>query len=260
MKFFSIVTINFNNLSGLQKTCESVFQQNKDLFEFIVVDGNSTDGSIAYLKSQNQIDTLIIANDKGIYDAMNKGAKVAFGKYLWFINSGDVLPSQNSLSNLLALLSEVKLTDVIYGNVEVRYKKFTKINTPSALDKIWHSLPFSHQAVICKTQHFSDETPFKLDYNVIADQVFFYDLYAKGVQFQYLDFLFASIESGGYSETKPFVVFKEKLKLLKTNSHLTPYKTISLLKSFIFRLVVHFLKKIFPNSVNQFFTQLKYAK
>ncbi len=97
-KKLSIITINYNNLIGLQKTIESVTDQTWQEFEYIVIDGGSTDGSATYLESQtNKITYWVSESDKGIYNAMNKGIAKATGEYLLFLNSGDHLYQESVL-------------------------------------------------------------------------------------------------------------------------------------------------------------------
>ena len=98
-KKLSIITINYNNQSGLQRTVESIVNQTWKEFEYIVIDGGSTDGSAAYLESQNKIfDYWVSEKDLGIYNAMNKGIKAATGHYLLFLNSGDELLNDKVLA------------------------------------------------------------------------------------------------------------------------------------------------------------------
>lgn len=90
MPKLSIITINYNNLEGLKKTVDSVVNQTWQEFEYIVIDGGSTDGSALYIESQSKhIDYWVSEPDKGIYNAMNKGIAKATGEYLLFLNSGD---------------------------------------------------------------------------------------------------------------------------------------------------------------------------
>ena len=87
---YSIITVNYNNKDGLRKTIESVIHQTFRDFEFIVIDGCSTDGSAEVLKEYDaQIDYWVSEPDKGVYYAMNKGTRQAHGDYLNFMNSGD---------------------------------------------------------------------------------------------------------------------------------------------------------------------------
>ena len=90
----SIITINYNNNNGLQKTVNSVLSQTYDNYEYIVIDGGSDDGSKAFIESQaSHMDYVVSEPDNGIYDAMNKGIKKAKGDYCLFLNSWAVLVS-----------------------------------------------------------------------------------------------------------------------------------------------------------------------
>ena len=89
MPFLSIITINKNNAAGLRRTLESVCSQDFNDFEYIVVDGASTDNSRDELDNyKDNINILISENDRGIYDAMNKGIAKASGEYLLFMKIG----------------------------------------------------------------------------------------------------------------------------------------------------------------------------
>ncbi len=84
----SIITINLNNLAGLQKTMQSVFEQTFTDYEYIVIDGGSTDGSKEYIEQHSdKLAYWVSEKDKGIYNAMNKGIIKAGGDYLLFLNS-----------------------------------------------------------------------------------------------------------------------------------------------------------------------------
>ena len=88
----SVITINYNNRDGLRQTIESVVGQTYRDFEYIIIDGGSTDGSVDVIKEYaDKIDYWVSEKDKGIYNAMNKGVAVALGEYCLFLNSGDTL-------------------------------------------------------------------------------------------------------------------------------------------------------------------------
>ena len=100
---YSIITVNYNNKDGLRKTIESVIHQTFRDFEFIVIDGGSTDGSAEVLKEYDaQIDYWVSEPDKGVYYAMNKGTRQAHGDYLNFMNSGDCFYDEKVLEHLSA--------------------------------------------------------------------------------------------------------------------------------------------------------------
>jgi len=122
-KKLSIITINHNNAPGLRKTMESVFSQTSNNFEYIVIDGGSTDGSKEIIlefakqhfnKSINRPFTWISETDKGLYHAMNKGIRIASGEYCQFLNSGDWLVSVDVTSRMLDKLPE---SSIVYGNM-----------------------------------------------------------------------------------------------------------------------------------------------
>lgn len=101
MPKLTIITINLNNKAGLQTTIDSVIAQTYKDFEWIIIDGGSTDGSKELIeKYTNYIKYWVSEPDKGIYNAMNKGIKVAEGEYLQFLNSGDSLFSNSVLSDI----------------------------------------------------------------------------------------------------------------------------------------------------------------
>ncbi|NDP23058.1 MAG: glycosyltransferase, partial [Paludibacter sp.] len=122
--FLSIVTINYNNCIGLEKTIASVISQNYRNFEFLVIDGDSTDGSKAIVaKNKDRINYSISEPDTGIYNAMNKGIKAASGEYLLFLNSGDVLNGVIALESFI--LHPDFLGDIIYG--DYKFEKGEKV-------------------------------------------------------------------------------------------------------------------------------------
>lgn len=110
---YSIITVNFNNKEGLLKTIKSVINQTFRDFEYIIIDGGSTDGSVDVLKEYDKyIIYWISEKDKGIYNGMNKGIAKATGEYLNFMNSGDCFYDENVLQHLV----EKNLTqDIIVG-------------------------------------------------------------------------------------------------------------------------------------------------
>jgi glycosyltransferase involved in cell wall biosynthesis len=114
----SIITINRNNGLGLETTIQSVVEQHYQNVEYIIIDGGSTDNSIAVIKqNESKLHYWISEKDNGVYHAMNKGIAKATGDYLLFLNSGDYLHSPDSLH---CLLDEDTGEDLIYGNIQVQ--------------------------------------------------------------------------------------------------------------------------------------------
>jgi glycosyltransferase involved in cell wall biosynthesis len=115
MPKLSIITINFNNAPGLRRTIESVVSQNSHDFEYIIVDGGSSDGSVEVIKEYaGKISYWVSEPDSGIYNAMNKGIRAARGEYCQFLNSGDLLVAYDVIEKMLAALPDC---GVFYGNM-----------------------------------------------------------------------------------------------------------------------------------------------
>ena len=116
----SIITVVKNSSSTIEKTINSVLAQEYNNFEYIVIDGGSNDGTIDIIKKyRDKIDKLIIENDNGIWDAMNKGLKIAKGDIVGFLNSDDTY-NQNTLKIVNNYFNNFKI-DFLFGSVK-KYK------------------------------------------------------------------------------------------------------------------------------------------
>ncbi|MBR6932356.1 MAG: glycosyltransferase [Bacteroidales bacterium] len=117
----TIITINRNNAAGLEKTMQSVLSQMRKDFEYVVVDGASTDGSVSVIERLAPAfgDCLkwVSEPDKGIYNAMNKGIGMARGEYIQILNSGDSLVSQEVVEKMYTALEKAGRPSILYGNM-----------------------------------------------------------------------------------------------------------------------------------------------
>ena len=118
--FLSIITINRNNAKGLEKTMCSVATQTITGFEYLVIDGASTDDSFEVIKAnESKFAHLkwLSEPDTGIYNAMNKGLRMASGDYIQILNSGDCLASEDVTEKMIAALEKTGNPSVLYGNM-----------------------------------------------------------------------------------------------------------------------------------------------
>ena len=116
----SIITINRNNAVGLEKTLQSVATQTFKEFEYIVIDGASTDGSVEVIgKFERQFAHLkwVSEPDTGIYNAMNKGIRMASGDYIQILNSADCLAAEDVTERMLVALEKACNPSILYGNM-----------------------------------------------------------------------------------------------------------------------------------------------
>ena len=116
----SIITVVYNSEKYLEKTILSIAEQNNDALEYIIIDGGSKDNTLKIIsKHADHIQKTISEPDSGLYDAMNKGLQMASGEYVWFINSGDKLYSNNTFVKLQEIIESQNFPDIIYGETVI---------------------------------------------------------------------------------------------------------------------------------------------
>ena len=148
----SIVVVSLNTKKNFIKTIKSILQQSSKNFEIIIIDGNSSDGSINIIKKYKKyFSKIVIKKDKGIYDAMNKGIKLSKKPWLIFLNSGDIFYNKSVIKNLIPILKQNKVADVIVGNNLTRVSSYLIRSKRSELTENNISSCFSHQCTIVKT-------------------------------------------------------------------------------------------------------------
>lgn len=173
MSKLTIITINYNNIEGLKRTVESVVNQTWQAFEYIVIDGGSTDGSKAFLESQSDnIDYWVSEPDKGIYNAMNKGIAKASGEYLLFLNSGDHFFSNSALQENYYRIADY---DLIYFNIEFAGAGNSKIILyPEKLTFSYFYLgTICHQSTFIKKDLFDKIGFYDENFRFVSDWKFF---------------------------------------------------------------------------------------
>lgn len=208
----SIITINYNNKEGLKRTAESVKRQRCKDFEYIVVDGDSTDGSKAVMQEYaDTIDIAISEKDTGIYNAMNKGVKVAHGDFLLFLNSGDWLNSTDVTEVILPHLNYN--VDILNGYIlrEGKFKRHLP-GSPKTLtiSSILHSA-MSHQSTFIRKSLLINR-PYNENYRIISDWIFFLETSIfDSPKYQHIDFDVAVFESAGLSSNAEGLIREGKV-------------------------------------------------
>ncbi len=172
---FSIITITFNAASVIEHTLKSVVQQSYRNFEYIVIDGASSDDTVQRVLDSGIVpDYMVSEPDGGLYDAMNKGMAHASGDYLCFLNAGDAFHAPDVLERMVAAIAdEPSLPDVLYGETaevdeERRFVRTRRLQAPEHLD--WKS--FKNGMLVCHQAFFArrDIAPlYNLDYRLSGD-------------------------------------------------------------------------------------------
>ncbi len=250
----SIITINLNNRAGLEQTIRSVVGQTFTDFEYIVIDGASTDGSVEVIKQYaDRIDYWVSEPDKGIYNAMNKGIKVAKGEYLLFLNSGDGLYNRTTLEEVVRKINN---EDIVFGNVISGASLWKPSHQLELYQVFKRSLP--HQGSFLRRSLFDSIGYYNEKFRVISDWEFFMRaIFEFKCSYKYIDVIVAEYEKGGMSNNRAFN-FKEKRKSLEIHFP-------DLCNLFFYTLKLEKELEVYKRSrlyklVNPFFNKLRKAK
>lgn len=195
----SIITVNYNNKNGLLKTIKSVISQTYHDFEFIIIDGGSTDGSLDILKEYNNYITYWVSEpDGGIYQGMNKGIQKANGDYLNFMNSGDCYYNEDVLEKVFNYGYD---SDIITGR-DYHYNHEKQMGhasiQPTRMSMItFFTSTIDHQSSFIKHELFNG-SPYREDLRLVSDWVFFLEkVVIEGKQVQFIPDIVCFREDGG---------------------------------------------------------------
>lgn len=240
---YSIITVNYNNKNGLRRTIESVILQTHHDFEYIVIDGGSTDGSTDVLKEyNNQITYWISEPDKGIYNAMNKGIAKASGDYLNFMNSGDCFYNDHVLEDV----SNHQLTqDMIVGR-DFHYNYQTGLGFATILPRRITMLTFYMQTLPHQSTFFHrrlfENSLYDENLRIVSDMKFYIQkICIDDCSIELIDDIICRREADGISKTQNELRISERQAVI---NHILPkgvikdYQTLTLLdKTTLYRLL-----------------------
>lgn len=209
---YSIITINYNNRDGLRKTIESVVNQSYKDFEYIVIDGGSTDGSREVIEEfADHIDYWVSEPDKGIYNAMNKGIRAAHGEYLNFMNSGDFFFNGNVLNDILPYLDK----DIVTGksiNEDFSARPFHVSANPTMIQ--FYKNTVDHQASFIARKLFENNL-YDENYKIVSDWKFYIEsIIFRNCSFSLIPVTIAIFQNGGISETQKILNEEERRDVL----------------------------------------------
>ena len=212
----SIITVNLNNAAGLRKTIESVVNQSYTDFEYIIIDGSSTDGGVEVIKEYaDKITYWVSEPDKGIYNAMNKGILQSKGEYLQFLNSGDWLIS-NSILDIVN--SNLTGEEIIYGDGILSFKdgRSSTYIVPEKLTlDYFYSGSLFHPSAFIKKDLFITYGLYNESNKIVSDWEFFLKtIMVNNVFTKHFPLIIANAEDGGISrDSKSINIIKEEVNL-----------------------------------------------
>jgi glycosyltransferase involved in cell wall biosynthesis len=202
----SIITITYNSSKTLDETIKSVLEQSYEDIEYIIVDGQSVDSTVEIIQSYgDRISQYISEKDNGIYDAMNKGVRIAKGDIIGFINSNDKLNSNDCVSELVKVFQTYNC-DVVYGD-----KIYTKPNNTAKVVRYWKAGEYNknnfkrgwmppHQSTYIRRNFYERYGKFRTDFKIAADyELMFRFMYKYNAKSKYLPKTIARMRAGGIS-------------------------------------------------------------
>jgi len=218
----SVVTVSYNDDDVIRDTIESVLAQEYPNVEYVIVDGASTDQTWKIVQEYaSMIDVAVTEPDDGIYDAMNKGAELASGEWVIYMNAGDQFASSSALSAMRQALSGD--ADVLLAGVEevledeYETRRFRRMPEPE--NNLWRRMPTSHQSVLVRREHLL-EYPFDTSYEWCADQDQLLRLWEDGKKFESVDVVLSVFDCHDTPDRPGTVYIRERWKLSRESAPL----------------------------------------
>ena len=220
----SIITITFNAEATLTRTLNSVFTQSYKDIEHIIIDGNSSDKTLEICKSYSHISKIISEPDNGVYDAFNKGLKLATGDVIGFLNADDIFYDNNSVKEIVNAFSNNE-TDIVYGNLNY-------VNEERKIIRNWISKPYkkglmkkawmpAHPTLYCRKVIYDRLGGYNDSFKIAGDfELCLRFLEVNQVSSFYLNKKLVKMLVGGISNSgliSKWIVYKEELRSFKIN-------------------------------------------
>lgn len=208
----TIITVCRNHAQELERTIRSVESQTWQEKEYLVIDGASTDDSLDVIKAHEASITRWVSEpDQGIYDAMNKGVKMAQGEWVIFMNAGDTFAGDDTLQRVFGNPLDA---DVIYGDV-IKGELVKKAEAPRNA----HRMFYCHQSAFVRTSCLR-EFPFDIRHRMSADFKQVKQLYLNGKRFRQLDFPVANFDTQGVSNRNRSAGLYDNIQVIRETDRL----------------------------------------
>ncbi|MBF9020236.1 glycosyltransferase [Rhodobacterales bacterium HKCCA1058] len=221
-KYLSIITICKNDKVGLHASCSSIYAQNLSGVEHIIIDGGSTDGTEDVLIKFSELGSHYVSGcDNGIYDAMNKGIKMASGKFICFLNSGDVFSGPDVVKELVSRLQGFNANNptAIYGNVSFHDSNGLRLRywCPGHFYRYKYYLGWMtpHPSTIIPKAYFENFGMFDQKYKISGDYDLMFRFFFKfQAPAEYVDIDVVDMQVGGVSNKSFFNICVANVEVL----------------------------------------------
>lgn len=254
----SVITVVRNDERHIEDTIKSVLSQQYESIEYIILDGNSTDQTVSIIsKYQHRLAGFISEKDNGIYDAMNKGIRMATGDRIIFVNSGDIFYNDQVVNKAVESLIKGPDADILYGNVAVSLVPFgAYLVSSGTIETIPGHMVMNHQSCFIRTS-LHKERPYDLTYRIAADYNFMLSCYLDGMTFKKIDEIICQVSAGGLSDTKRGRTFRE-MYLIREKLSPGFNNTLRYYKNLCSFYAVSMVKKIMPDKYLKVLFNRKY--
>jgi glycosyltransferase involved in cell wall biosynthesis len=249
----SIITVVYNGEKYLEETIQSVINQTYDNVEYIIIDGGSKDGTVDIIKKyEDKIDYWVSEQDKGIYDAMNKGIKLAMGIYIGILNADDFYVKDAIICSVEKIIKNN--VDYSIGNVKFVNGGIIKPIIPLE-NKIYQEMPYPHVSATISKKIYKKVGLFDISFKIAGDHDMAIKILKYSFKYIYLDKVLAYLHEGGVSAS--LQSNKESLNVaIKNgkNKYISYYECIkSIIKFFL-------VKYIFPEKFIKFIQKMKKSR
>lgn len=218
----SVITVTYNRADTLEDTIRSVLAQTYSNIEYIVIDGGSTDGTLDLLRRyEASIDYWLSESDAGMYDAMNKGIRLASGDYIGMLNSDDFYSSDKSVATILSAFHDGEF-DAVHGDLKIvarndvsRVQRYHRLRAFTTGNLRFGIIP-AHPTFYCKKCLYMRTGPYKTSYRVAADcEMIIRAIVRCSAKLTYIDMDLVTMRSGGISNNGVLGRIQQNFELVR---------------------------------------------
>lgn len=220
----TVITVSYNEKQRIGATIESVLNQDYSLIDYLIIDGNSTDGTLEVInryQEKNKNIRVKSERDFGIYNAMNKGINMAEGSYINFMNAGDVFADETVVSDMVRMAKKTD-ADIIYGRTRYFDSRGKYMGSCAVQERAgkgtWNLLNIMpcHQSIFAKTECLRNHY-FREKYRILADYEWFLECYKQKKRIVFSDKDYCQFYRDGISASNRYrkLADKEKLDIIR---------------------------------------------